>query len=91
VAATAKRLTTVISTKGQVILPKAIRDQRHWSAGMRLTVESTAEGVLLKPAPLFEVTTVDAMFGSLGGDGPVRSVEDLAAAVAAEAKRRARD
>ncbi|WP_398473141.1 AbrB/MazE/SpoVT family DNA-binding domain-containing protein, partial [Tardiphaga sp.] len=32
-------LTTLVSTKGQVILPKAIRDQRNWSPGTRLTVE----------------------------------------------------
>lgn len=90
-AAAPETLMTVISTKGQVILPKAIRDQRHWPAGTRLTVENTAEGVLLKPAPLFEATTVDAMFGSLRKDGPTRSVEDMDAAIAAEARRRARD
>jgi len=43
-----ERVTTIVSTKGQVILPKAIRDQRHWGAGTRLIVEETADGVLLK-------------------------------------------
>jgi AbrB family looped-hinge helix DNA binding protein len=28
--------TTVVSTKGQVILPKAIRQRRRWDAGTRL-------------------------------------------------------
>jgi hypothetical protein len=27
------KLTTTVSSKGQVILPKAIRDQRQWPAG----------------------------------------------------------
>ncbi len=40
--------TTTLSTKGQVILPKAIRDQLQGDAGTRLTVEHTAKGVLLK-------------------------------------------
>jgi AbrB family looped-hinge helix DNA binding protein len=31
-------LTTTVSTKGQVILPKAVRDSRHWTAGTRLVV-----------------------------------------------------
>lgn len=86
-----ERLTTVISTKGQVILPKAIRDQRHWAAGTRLSVESTAEGVLLKPASVFPPSSIDAVFGSLGHEGPALSIEDMNKAVAREAKRRARD
>ena len=36
---------TVVSTKGQVILPKSVREQRHWEPGTRLLVEDTAEGV----------------------------------------------
>jgi AbrB family looped-hinge helix DNA binding protein len=83
--------TTVLSTKGQFILPKAIRDRRRWPAGTRLIVEETAEGVLLRPEPVFAPTTVEAVFGSLGHDGPAMSVEDMDAAIAAEARRRARD
>lgn len=90
-ASTSERLTTVVSTKGQVILPKTIRDQWRWSAGTRLTVEDTAEGVILKSAPLFAATEIDEVFGSLGYDGPALSLEAMDAAVAAEAKRRARD
>jgi AbrB family looped-hinge helix DNA binding protein len=86
-----KRQMTVISTKGQVILPKAIRDQRHWPAGTRLTVEDTPDGVLLKPAPLFPRKSVDEVFGSLAYTGAALSVDEMNAAVAAEAKRRARD
>jgi len=90
-ATVSDRLTTIVSTKGQVILPKAIRDQRHWPAGTRLTVEETADGVLLKAAPLSAPTTIDEVFGALAYDGPTLSIEDMDAAVAAEAKRRARD
>lgn len=90
-AAAQERLTTVVSTKGQVILPKVIRDLRHWPAGTRLTVESTADGVLLKPIATFPPSSIDAVFGSLAHKGAPLSVEDMNAAVAAEAKRRARD
>jgi AbrB family looped-hinge helix DNA binding protein len=40
-------LTTTVSTTGQVILPKTIRELLHWKLGTRLTVEHTADGVLL--------------------------------------------
>lgn len=86
-----ERLTTKVSTKGQVILPKAVRQQKNWEAGTRLTVENTEEGVLLKAAPLFAPTKVDAVCGSLRFGGRALTIEEMDAAVAAEARRRARD
>ncbi len=85
------RLTTVVSTKGQVILPKAIRDQLHWGAGTRLTVENTLDGVLLKSTPVFPPSSIDTLFGSMRHEGPALSIDDMNAAVAQEAERRARD
>ena len=85
-----EKIGTVVSTKGQVILPKSIRDRRHWTQGTRLTVEDTPEGVLLKATPLFPDTAVDAVFGSMKRSGPALSLEEMDAAVAREAKRRAR-
>jgi AbrB family looped-hinge helix DNA binding protein len=85
-----EKIGTVVSTKGQVILPKAIRERRGWSTGTRLTVEETPNGVLLKTSPLFPPTTVDEVFGSLKYDGPPISLEDMDAAIVREAKRRAR-
>jgi AbrB family looped-hinge helix DNA binding protein len=84
----ADKPTTVVSTKGQVILPKAIRQQRRWGAGTRLVVEDTPEGVLLKPVPLFPVTKPRDVYGSLPHSGPPRSLKDMAAGIAAEARRR---
>ncbi|MDZ7629142.1 MAG: AbrB/MazE/SpoVT family DNA-binding domain-containing protein [Parvularculaceae bacterium] len=84
-------LTTIISTKGQVILPKAIREQRRWSAGTRLTVEETSEGVLLKASPIFPQTEIDRVAGSLKRSGRALTLEEMDEAIAREAKRRARD
>ena len=83
-----QKLTTTVSTKGQVILPKAIREQRHWPAGTELVVEDTPEGVLLKAKPAFTPTRPKAVFGSLSFKGPAKSIEDMEAGIAAEAKRR---
>ena len=85
------RLSTTVSTKGQVILPKAIRDKLRWDAGTRLIVENREGGVLLSAAPLFAATDVDAVFGSLAFAGKAKTIEEMDAAVAAEARRRARD
>lgn len=86
-----QQITTVISTKGQVILPKSIRDLRHWAAGTQLIVEDTPDGVLLKAVPIFPATDLNAVFGSLQHNGPALSVEGMDAAIASEARRRARD
>lgn len=86
-----ERLTTVISTKGQVILPKAIRDQLHWKPGTKLTVENTAHGVLLKESPILTPSTIEEGYGFLRYDGPAISLEEMDAAIVREARRRARD
>ncbi len=83
-----RKLTTMLSTKGQVILPKAIRDQRHWLAGTELVVEDTPEGVLLKAAPQFAPTRPKDVFGSLRHSGRAKTIEEMEAGIAAEAKRR---
>ena len=83
-----QKLTTRLSTKGQVILPKAIREQRHWAAGTELVVENTPEGVLLKAKPAFPPTRPQDVFGSLPYRGPAKSVAEMDAGVAIEAKRR---
>ncbi len=86
----AENPTTVISTKGQVILPKTIRAGRRWTAGTRLSVEETPEGVLLKSIPAFAQTTINSIFGSMHHKGSPLSLEDMEKAIAKEAKRRAR-
>lgn len=77
-----------LSSKGQVVLPKRIRAQRNWHAGMTLELEETAEGLLLKPARTFTATTVQQVFGMAKAKGPKRSLADMDAAITAEALRR---
>jgi AbrB family looped-hinge helix DNA binding protein len=84
----AEHLETTVSTKVQVILPKAIRQRREWDAGTRLIVEETPDGVLLKRAPIFEPSEPKEVFGSLPFSGEPKSLEDMEAAVLAEARRR---
>jgi AbrB family looped-hinge helix DNA binding protein len=88
----ADKLTTTVSTKGQVVLPKAIREEHRWRVGTRLTIESTPDGVLLKPSSPFPVAKPADVFASLPYRGKPKSVEEMEAGIAAEARRRhARD
>jgi len=82
------KLTTVLSSKGQLVLPKSLRDSLQWPSGTRLEIEATAEGVLLRPAGHFPATTSAEVFGSLPSTGGPKSLEDMDAAILAEARRR---
>jgi AbrB family looped-hinge helix DNA binding protein len=83
---------TRVSTKGQVILPKAVRDKRNWPAGTELNIEETPEGVLLTAARPLGPTKFEDVFGCLGPVDRTISDKDMHEAVLAEARRRyARD
>jgi AbrB family looped-hinge helix DNA binding protein len=78
---------TTVSTKGQVILPKAIRDRRDWNVGTRLIVEETEDGILLRRAPAFSPTRPEDVFSLLPHKGDPKSIEEMDAAILAEAGR----
>jgi AbrB family looped-hinge helix DNA binding protein len=82
------RSDTVVSTKGQVILPKTIRQRHRWEPGTRLVVEDTPAGVLLRAAALFPASNPQDVYGCLPHRGPAKSIEEMNAGIAAEAKRR---
>lgn len=82
--------TTRLSSKGQVVLPRSVRTAHKLEAGTEFSVESTPEGVLLRPLKPFAPTRVKDVFGSAGYRGRALSLAQMDAAVAAEAKKRRR-
>ncbi|NKL01886.1 AbrB family transcriptional regulator [Rhizobium leguminosarum bv. viciae] len=82
-----ENLITTVSTKGQIILPKTIRQRREWEAGTRLIVEETPEGVLLKRLPAFAPTRPDDVFGMLPFGGEPKTLEEMEAGMLAKARR----
>lgn len=81
-------MKTKLSTKGQVILPKAIRDKRRWKPGIELDIEDRPEGVLLKSAEPKKKYTIDDLVGIMKYKGPRRSIAEMNAAIESEARRR---
>jgi len=68
---------TRLSSKGQVIIPKAVRERQGWQPGTELEVEDQGDVVVLRRAPLFPRTTIDEVYGCLKYDGPPRTVEEM--------------
>ena len=79
---------TRLSSKGQVILPKSVRDEHHWDVGTEFAVESLGDGVLLRPLRAVAHTRLDDVAGCLRVTGPARTAEEMDAAIAAEIGRR---
>ena len=40
-----------LSSKGQIVIPKDVRESLHWSVGAELVLVTTEHGVLLQAAP----------------------------------------
>lgn len=84
--------TTLLSSKGQIIIPKALRDARHWRAGTRLQVRETSEGLLLTPIASVEKVALAeglaAIRKHIAYKGAAVSIDDMHAAILREAARK---
>lgn len=69
--------TITLSSKGQVVIPKEIRDELHWEAGTELTLVSSASGVTLKAIPKKTGRNFADLIGMLKHGGPPLSTEEL--------------
>lgn len=77
-----------MSTKGQVVLPKALRDKRRLKGGARFVVEDRPDGILLKPVAVKKKLTLDDWPSILNYKGPRRSIEEMNEAIEKEVRRR---
>jgi AbrB family looped-hinge helix DNA binding protein len=63
--------TVLISTKGQIVLPVAVRKALGLKPGMRVSVKVEGKRALLTPAPAAKTTSLKAIQSLLNYDGPV--------------------
>jgi AbrB family looped-hinge helix DNA binding protein len=82
--------TTRLSSKGQLVLPKSIREAHGWGPGTEFVIESTADGVRLRPRTPFPRTDLCAVYGSARYSGPGRSLAELDDAIATAVVKRQR-
>lgn len=80
--------TSRLSTKGQLILPKEIRDSHAWGPGTEFTIEEVKEGILLRPSRRFPRTTLDKVVGTLKYKGKPATLAEMDAAIGREVARR---
>jgi AbrB family looped-hinge helix DNA binding protein len=82
--------TTKLSSKGQVVLPKSVRERHGWAPGTEFVVESTPDGVQLRAKASFPQTELAQVFGSVRHAGPAKTLADMDAGIRAAVARRYR-
>ncbi len=69
--------TITLSSKGQVVIPKEIRDELHWDAGTQITLVSSASGVMLKAVPTKTGRKLGDLIGMFKHEGRALTTEEL--------------
>lgn len=83
--------TARLSSKGQLVLPKSIRDAHHLRAGSELEIEDGGDVILLRPKrkPAGAKTySVDEVAGFIKYHGPPVTLADMDRGIMDEARRR---
>lgn len=69
--------TTRLSTKGQLILPKSVRDAGKWEPGTEFEVSARDGGVFLAPRSARKRYTIDDLIGCLPYEGPPTTLQEM--------------
>jgi len=86
------KAATRVTSKGQVVIPKLVREQLRWVSGTQLAVEILGDGAV-RLTPLAAKDSIDILFGclqDLPGD-PVAALEaEHRAEIEADERRQSR-
>ena len=81
-------MLTQLSSKGQVTLPKVVRESHHWVSGTQFTIEEQDDGVLLRPTANAQMPPqIQDLVGCLNYHGPAKTIDEMNAAVMEEARK----
>ena len=83
--------TTTLSSKGQVIIPKSLRNQYKWSTGQKLLVIDKGNGIFLKPKRPFIQSSLNDVAGCLKYEGQPKSLKDMEQAIKTGALKKKND
>ncbi len=81
-------LTTKLSSKGQVIIPKEIRSRHHWETGQDLLAIETEDGILLRPISPFTKTVLKDVASCLSYSGKAKTIEEMEESIQKGARER---
>jgi len=74
-------MLTRLSTKGQLIIPKEVRERHGWRPGTELIVEDRPDRVVLRSSVDLPEIDLEDLVGCTGYRGPRRSLEEMEEAI----------
>jgi AbrB family looped-hinge helix DNA binding protein len=74
-------LSTKLSSKGQVIIPKEIRSRHRWEPGQELQAVDTDDGILLRLPTPFPETSLKEVASCLPYSGRPRTLKEMEEAI----------
>ncbi len=82
-----------MSSKGQIVVPKAVRDAHGWREGTELEFVERGDGVLVQPVRQFDerfprISTEEFLASRIRLDRPFPTDEEIEETLLAEAARR---
>jgi AbrB family looped-hinge helix DNA binding protein len=77
--------TVKLSSKGQFILPKPIRDRHHWKEGTEFVIIDRGSELIIKPTRIFPTTDLEPVDTPSVYRGRPLSLEEMDEAVRSEA------
>ncbi|MAZ78052.1 MAG: AbrB family transcriptional regulator [Legionellaceae bacterium] len=80
--------TSHLSSKGQVVIPKALRAMQGLKSGVVFKVKAVDKGILLTPVHSDATLKAEDVVGCLKYKGPKKSLKDMEAAIQKGALKR---
>jgi AbrB family looped-hinge helix DNA binding protein len=82
-----------MSSKGQIVVPKSVRDAHGWREGTELEFVESGRAVVLRPVERFDprfppITTEEFLARSIKVDKPLPNDREIEEIILAEAARR---
>ena len=73
--------STKLSTKGQLVIPKDVRDRHGWAAGTELVVEDLGHAVVIRSLDSVKPTTLKDVLGCLRYSGRPKTLAEMEKAI----------
>ena len=82
-------METRLSSKGQIVIPRQIRQSHGWRPGVAFTIIDDGDSLILKPVVSKTSVTIKDVIGCAGYVGAKKTLAELDAGVVEEARKQA--
>ncbi|MBJ6724703.1 AbrB/MazE/SpoVT family DNA-binding domain-containing protein [Geomesophilobacter sediminis] len=82
-------METRLSSKGQIVIPRRIRQNHGWEPGVAFTIVEDGDSLILRPLVAKKGVDLSEVVGCAGYRGEKKSLAEMDAGVLEEARRQA--